>query len=232
MDNITRNMTYPFVFMFEEPKPCSFLDVLFESSHEEGKYSEQDIRDEINTIVIANEVYEELNKIYGSSDPKHVPIVHNDIKNMKLLERVIKETLRLFPVAPLIARKVTQDIEESVHYLIKNWTIPKGRSAVFFICNLHRNENYWPQPLVFDPDRFLPGRNSSSNFFPFSYGRRNCIGQKFAMLEMTVIIATLLRRFIIKIDKPKEIGEIGVKLSISLKPIELIKLKFEKDLHT
>ncbi|KAL2732085.1 cytochrome P450 4C1-like isoform X1 [Vespula squamosa] len=247
-------MTYPLVFMFEEPKPCSFLDVLFESSHEDGKYSEQDIRDEINTFVIAeevsmsfqgsdtsattisfvllmlatfpdiqNEVYEELNKIYGSSDPKHVPIVHNDIKNMKLLERVIKETLRLFPVAPLIARKVTQDIE-----VIKNWTIPKGSSAVFFIYNLHRNEKYWPQPLVFDPDRFLPGKNSSSNFFPFSYGRRNCIGQKFAMLEMTVIIATLLRRFVIKIDRPKGIAEIGVKLSLSLKPIEPIKLKFEK----
>ncbi|KAL2732090.1 cytochrome P450 4C1-like isoform X1 [Vespula squamosa] len=234
------------MFMFQEPATSFFLDFLFESAHEEGKYSEQDIRDEINTIVIAgsdtsattisfvllmlatfpdiqNEVYEELNKIYGSSDPKHVPIVHNDIKNMKLLERVIKETLRLFPVAPLIARKVTQDIE-----VIKNWTIPKGSSAVFFIYNLHRNEKYWPQPLVFDPNRFLPGKNSSSNFFPFSYGRRNCIGQKFAMLEMTVIIATLLRRFVIKIDRPKGIAEIGVKLSLSLKPIEPIKLKFEK----
>ncbi|KAL2732121.1 cytochrome P450 4C1-like isoform X1 [Vespula squamosa] len=59
---------------------------------------------------IQNEVYEELNKIYGSSDPKHVPIMHDDIKNMKLLERLIKGMLRLFPAGPVIARKLPQDI--------------------------------------------------------------------------------------------------------------------------
>lgn len=53
------------------------------------------------------------------------------------------------------------------------------------------------------------------------------LGQKFAVLEMTIIIAMLLRRFIIKIDKPKEIAE---KSSRSLKPIEPIKVKFVKRL--
>ncbi|XP_043682417.1 cytochrome P450 4C1-like isoform X2 [Vespula pensylvanica] len=206
-----------------EQKPSFLQNLLFESFHEDVKYSEQDIRDEINTIVIANEVYKELNQIYGSCDPKDISIKYDDLKDMKLLERVIKETLRLFPAVPIIARKVTQDIE-----VTKNWTIPKGSSAIFFIYNLHRNEKYWPQPLIFDPDRFLPGRYSSSDFFPFSYGRRNCIGQNFAMLEMTIIIATLVRKFIIKIDKPVEIAEIGVKFCLSLKPTEPIRLKFEK----
>ncbi|XP_043682421.1 cytochrome P450 4C1-like isoform X3 [Vespula pensylvanica] len=229
-----------------EQKPRILLDFLFESSHDGGKYSEQDIRDEINTIVIAgsdtsattisfvllmlatfpdiqNKVFEELNQIYGSSDPKHVRITHDDIKNMKLLERVIKETLRLFPAGPVIVRKAMQDIK-----VTKNWTIPKGSSAVFFIYNLHRNEKYWPQPLIFDPDRFLPGKMHSTNFFPFSYGRRNCIGQIFAMLEMKVIIASLLRRFIFKIDRPVAIEKILIKINISLKPASPIKLKLEK----
>ncbi|KAF7383159.1 hypothetical protein HZH68_015008 [Vespula germanica] len=234
------------LFIFQEQKPRILLDFFFESSHDGGKYSEQDIRDEINTIVIAgsdtsattisfvllmlatfpdiqNKVFEELNQIYGSSDPKYVRITHDDIKNMKLLERVIKETLRLFPAGPVIVRKVMQDIK-----VTKNWTIPKGSSAVFFIYNLHRNEKYWPQPLIFNPDRFLPGKRHSTNFFPFSYGRRNCIGQIFAMLEMKVIIASLLRRFIFKIDRPIAIEKILIKINISLKPASPIRLKLEK----
>ncbi|KAF7382243.1 hypothetical protein HZH66_013675 [Vespula vulgaris] len=147
-----------------------------------------------------NEIYEELNQIYGSSDLKHVPITHDDIKDMKLLERVIKGTLLLYSVVAIIARKVTQDVEGT-----RNWSVQK---------------------VAIDPDGFLPGRHSSSNFFPFSYGCRNCIGQKFAILEMTIIIAILIRKFIIKIDKPIEIAEIGVELNLSLKPTEAINLKF------
>ncbi|XP_035742921.1 cytochrome P450 4C1-like, partial [Vespa mandarinia] len=228
-----------------EQRPRRLLDYLFESSHEGRKYSEQDIRDEINTMVIAgsdtsavtisfvllmlatfphiqNEVYDELYQIYGSSDPRYVPITHDDIARMKLLERVIKETLRLYPPGPIVARNVTQDIEVE-----KNLTIPKGSTAVFFIYKTHRNEKYWPQPLLFDPDRFLPGRNSSACFFPFSYGKRNCIGQIFAMLEMKIIITTLIRRFIIKIDQPKAIEEISIKMDVTLKPAKPIRLKFE-----
>ncbi|KAL2732116.1 cytochrome P450 4C1-like isoform X1 [Vespula squamosa] len=139
---------------------------------------------------------------------------------MKLLERVIKETL-LFPAGPVTARKVTQDIKgisgykiiTIIFFIVNRISTLFGRSsAIFFIYNLHHNEKYWPRPLVFDPDRFLPRKNSSSNFFPFSYNRRNCI-------EMT-IIATLIRKFRIKIDKPIGIVEIGVKLNITLKPIE------------
>ncbi|KAF7383158.1 hypothetical protein HZH68_015007 [Vespula germanica] len=107
-----------------------------------------------------NEVYEVLNQIYGSCDLKHVPIMHNDIKDMKLLERMIKETLLLYSVIVIIARKVTQNVE-----VIKNWTIPKGSSADLFNYNLHCNEKYWILPLVLDPDRFLPERCSFSNSF-------------------------------------------------------------------
>ncbi|XP_046832111.1 cytochrome P450 4C1-like isoform X2 [Vespa crabro] len=171
--------------------------------------------------ITKDKVYVEVNRIYCSDDPKCVPMTYNDIKSMKLLERVIKETLRLFPSGPVIARKVTQDIK-----VTKNWTIPKGCSAAFLIYKLHRSAKYWPQPLVFDPDRFLPGKICSTYFFPFSYGRRNCIGQHFAMLEMATVIATLIKRFRIKLDYPIEIAEIGLKISLTLKPAKPIGLKF------
>ncbi|KAL2749259.1 cytochrome P450 4C1-like isoform X1 [Vespula maculifrons] len=170
-----------------------------------------------------NEIYEELNQIYGSSDLKHVPITHDDIKDMKLLERVIKGNSLL--------RSCYHRSESNARCrgIIINHI--KGQETgvyrkILFNYNLHRNEKHWAQPLVLDSDGFLPGRHSSSNFFPFSYGCRNCIGQKFAILEMTIIIVILIRKFIIKIDKPIEIAEIGVVLSLSLKPTEPINLKF------
>ncbi|XP_046828153.1 cytochrome P450 4C1-like [Vespa crabro] len=227
-------------------KQKTLFDFLFELSNEREVYTENDIRDEMNTIIIAgsetsattisfvllmlatfpeiqDNVYEEVNRIYCSDDSKYVPMTYNDIKSMKLLERVIKETLRLFPAVPVIARKVMQDIK-----VTKNWTIPKGCSVLFSIYKLHRNAKYWSRPLVFDPDRFLPERNCSTYYFPFSYGRRNCIGQHFAMIEMATVIAMLIKRFKITIDKPIEIAKIDVKLSITLKPTKPIRLKFEK----
>ncbi|XP_047368010.1 cytochrome P450 4C1-like [Vespa velutina] len=227
-------------------KQKTLFDFLFELSNEGEVYTEKDIRDEMNTILLAgsetsattisfvllmlatfpeiqDKVYEEVNQIYCSNDPKYVPLTYNDIKSMKLLERVIKETLRLFPAAPIIARKVTQDIE-----VTSKWTIPKGCSVVFFIYKLHRCAKYWPQPLLFDPDRFLPERNCSKCFFPFSYGRRNCIGQHFAMIEIATVIATLIKRFRVTINNPIEIEKIDVKVSITLKPTKPIRLKFEK----
>ncbi|XP_047368008.1 cytochrome P450 4C1-like [Vespa velutina] len=227
-------------------KQKTLFDFLFELSNEGEVYTEKDIRDEMNTIIIAgsetsattisfvllmlatfpeiqDKVYEEVNHIYCSDDPKCVPMTYNDIKSMKFLERVIKETLRLFPAGPVIARKVKQDIK-----VTKNWTIPKGCSAVFLIYKLHRSAKYWPRPLVFDPDRFLPERNCSTYYFPFSYGRRNCIGQRFAMLEMATVIATLIKRFRITINNPIEVAKIDVELSITLKPTEPIRLKFDE----
>ncbi|XP_046828263.1 cytochrome P450 4V2-like [Vespa crabro] len=124
---------------------------------------------------------------------------------MKLLERVTKETLRL--------RYSSHRLE-----MREGWTISKGSSAVFLIYKLHRSAKYGPRPLVFDTDKFLMGENCSTYLFPFSYGRRICL----------VINATLIRRFLIKIDNPIGIAEIGLKMSLSLKPAKPIRLKFER----
>ncbi|XP_035734904.1 cytochrome P450 4C1-like [Vespa mandarinia] len=100
------------LLIIQKQKPRTFLNFLFESMQEGKKYLEQDFQDGINTIAIAvsQKVYEELNQIHGSNDSKYVPITYDDIKSIKLLERVIKETLRLFPPDLVIPRKVKKDI--------------------------------------------------------------------------------------------------------------------------
>ncbi|KAJ8949165.1 hypothetical protein NQ314_008287, partial [Rhamnusium bicolor] len=59
--------------------------------------------------------------------------------------------------------------------------LPKGSSAYFSPIHVHRNPKYWPDPLKFDPDRFLPeeiAKRHPCTFIPFSYGSRNCIGKE------------------------------------------------------
>ncbi|XP_043502304.1 cytochrome P450 4V2-like [Polistes fuscatus] len=223
-----------------------FLDAIFKSFYETGEYSEADIRDEINTMVFAgsdtaattltflflmlatfpdiqNQVYEELYDMYGSSDPKDVPITMEDIKSMKYLERVIKETLRLFPPAPFFGRTLHSDTKVN-----DNVILPKNCQVIFKIFSLHRKEKYWTDPLRFNPDRFLPGNYNSKCFLPFSFGKRGCLGQIFGMTQIKAIAATVLRKFIVQIDDPVSVENVALKFSITLTPAETIFLRFDK----
>ncbi|KAI4486892.1 hypothetical protein M0802_012243 [Mischocyttarus mexicanus] len=75
--------------------------------------------------------------------------------------------------------------------------------------------------------RFLSGKHHNSTCFKsFSYGRRNCIGQKLAMYMMKVIIAAVLRKFIVKMDNPKNIEDIGLVFGITTTTTETVLLRF------
>ncbi|KAI4486267.1 hypothetical protein M0802_012411 [Mischocyttarus mexicanus] len=224
----------------------AFLDSLFESFYHGGEYTEKEIQDEINTFIFAGsdttghavsfaflmlamypeiqeKLYAELYDIYGLCDPEDVPITNQDIKKMKYLEQVIKETLRLFPSVPFIGRCLSEDIKVD-----ENTVIPKKSQVVIMIYTLHRNEKYWSDPLQFNPDRFLPGNYNSKYFRPFGFVKRNCIGQGFAMLSMKIMIASALRKFIIRIDNPINIEDIPLLIGVTLKPANPVLLSFIK----
>ncbi|XP_043503375.1 cytochrome P450 4C1-like [Polistes fuscatus] len=145
-----------------------------------------------------------------------------DTKKMKYLDRVIKEILRLFPPAPFFARKLYRDTRVN-----DNVIIPKNCHVVISIFSLHRKDKY--DPLRFNPDRFLPGNYNSKCFIPFSFGKRGCIGQIFAMTEIKAIAASLLRKFTVRIDDPVSVENINLKFRITLQPAEeTIFLRFNK----
>jgi len=96
-----------------------------------------------------------------------------DAGNLKYLECCMKESSRLFPSVPGIERKATEDVE------LDGFKVPAGTSVSILIYALHRNEESFPDPLVYKPERFLPDQSIGRNpfaFVPFSAGPRNCIG--------------------------------------------------------
>lgn len=111
------------------------------------------------------------------------------IERLPLTLRVLKEAMRLYPPAPVITRLSTEDLD------LGGRLVSKQSLIVIPIFVLHRHRRLWDDPDRFDPDRFLPENEAKyprTQFMPFGYGPRICIGSSFAMLEATAILATLL----------------------------------------
>lgn len=149
---------------------------------------------------------------------------------MKYLGRVIKETMRLFPIAPLLIRQVNGDLDIGGGY-----TLPKGSTVFLAIWKLHRSADIWDDPLCFNPDRFLPEQVAKRHpyaYIPFSAGPRNCIGLKYAMMSMKILLATLLRNYIFMKDKHVNIEDIEIKAEVFLKTIDPITIKIKRRTNT
>lgn len=123
-----------------------------------------------NHLEIQDNVYKEIISVLG----KEKTPTHSDLQQLKLTERCIKESLRLFPSVPFISRYASEDFRTKTGH-----TIPKGTVMHIHIFDVHRCPNHYPDPLKFDPDRFLPERANARHpfaYIPFSAGPRNCIG--------------------------------------------------------
>lgn len=116
------------------------------------------------------EVYREQTDVFGENLSRFV--TSDDLKLMNYLEKVIKETLRLYPSVPFVGREVSDD---DTYY--KGVKLPKGLTLTLFLYRIHRNPEFFPDPEKFDPDRFdhIDGRRPFS-YLAFSAGPRNCIG--------------------------------------------------------
>ncbi|XP_041637828.1 cytochrome P450 4F3 [Cheilinus undulatus] len=136
---------------------------------------------------------------------EELKIEWEDLSNLPFTTMCIRESLRLHSPVQAVTRKYTQDM-----VLPEDHTVPKGAICLVSIYGTHHNPDVWTNPHEFDPLRFDPtntkGRSSHA-FIPFSSGPRNCIGQKFALAELRVVVALTLLRFRLTLGVNPELEE-------------------------
>lgn len=151
----------------------------------------------------------------------------NDLNDMKYLDRVIKEALRLYPPVPKVGRVLSEDVQ------LDEYKIPMGCMIGVHIYYLHRDERFFPDPEKFEPDRFLPENTAGRHpyaYIPFSAGSRNCIGRKFAQYEELSVLSSIFRNFKVKTVDKRE--DVKVASEIILRPLNGINVTIERRVRT
>nr|TKS07549.1 hypothetical protein D5086_0000113140 [Populus alba] len=132
----------------------------------------------------------------GRASRKRKMVEESDIKNLRYLQAIVKETLRLYPPGPLTGiREAMEDCS------IGGYDVPKGTRLVVNIWKLHRDPRVWKNPNEFKPDRFLTThadldfRGQNMEFIPFSSGRRSCPAINLGLIVVHLTLARILQGF-------------------------------------
>lgn len=176
---------------------------------------------------VQEKLFEEIRSMEDNLDGK--TINYDQIQGLRYMDQVVCETLRKWPAAPVTDRICVKDYE--VEFDDKKFTVEKGVSFMIPIYGLHRDPAYFPEPLKFDPERFSEenqGNIDPDTYLPFGIGPRNCIGSRFALMEIKTIFYYLLLNFSFEVNQKTQIplkyhkSPIGLKTEkgiwISLKP--------------
>ncbi|XP_046665741.1 cytochrome P450 4C1-like [Homalodisca vitripennis] len=219
-----------------------FLDILLELNDGGNTFTDDDLRDEVVTMMVGgsetsamtdcfcllmlamhediqDKVFEEVYNIFGNSGRE---VTMEDLDQMVYLEMVLKETLRMFPIAPVFLRQVKEDIE------LTNYILPAGCNLGIVPIATHMNPTLYTDPKRFNPERFSPENLSMRHrysFISFSGGPRGCIGLKFAMLSMKTTISTILRNY--KLSTSVKMEDIKLKFEFLMKSVDGFRLRLE-----
>lgn len=138
------------------------------------------------------------------------------VNKLEYLDAVVRETLRLQPVVPIVGRVLARDVR------VGKYDLPAGSAVVASIYLAHRRAQAFPEPYEFRPERFLERKPSPNEWYPFGGGNRRCIGMAFALYEMKMVLARILTRATLRLD-PRETIRV-VRRAITLTPSGGVKV--------
>lgn len=125
----------------------------------------------------------------------------------------------VFHAAVATTRMCTEDC------MLKDLKVPKGIFVTIPIYSIHMDPKYWPNPDKFDPERFSPEAKQSRDpyaYMPFGHGPHNCIGMRFAQMEMKLVLARILKKYSLQAAQDTKIPpEVIIKATLVAKEIKL-----------
>jgi cytochrome P450 len=132
-------------------------------------------------------LHEEVDRVLGGRTPTVA-----DLPALTFVERVVTESVRLYPPAYIVGRRALED------YQIAGYDIPAGSLIVMSPYLTHRQPEYFPDPERFLPDRWTPAFKAALPpfaYFPFGGGTRRCIGESFAWMELVLVVSTIAQHW-------------------------------------
>lgn len=202
-DEIERRRAIP-----EDRRGDDILSMLLAARDEDGEaMSDVELRDELVTLVTAGHettatsLAWTFELLYRHPEVHRRAVAEAATDSDEYLDAMCKEALRLRPVIPMVARRLTAEFE------VGGYRIPAGTVLAPNIYLTHRRPDIYPDPEVFRPERFIDASPDTYAWLPFGGGVRRCIGASFALYEMRAILRVVLGRATLRpaVDRPERI---------------------------
>lgn len=222
--------------------PDDLLGLLLAARDGDVGLSAREVRDEVVTMIVAGHetvasalswtwsllarhpevqdaVATEARDVLGGRAP-----TFDDLPRLAMSRRVVDEALRLYPPAWVISRRASEDDE------LAGVPIPAGTLVIISPYVVHRHPDVWSRPEVFDPSRFEGARPGQPRdvpraaYLPFGAGPRLCVGREFALVEATLLLASLAQRFAVRPAGPPP----AVDALVTMRPHAGLPLRLEE----